>query len=83
MHALHSEILSTFIKLHVPFVVKTLFCLFLNGCFRQGLLYFGCEKTVQDLILETTRAQWLVYHGRGTFSLRYSAGYTENIPIGG
>ena len=33
----HSAILSTFIKL--PFVIKTLFCLFLSGHFTQVLLY--------------------------------------------
>ena len=33
----HSAILSTFIKL--PFVIKSLFCLFLSGRFTQVLLY--------------------------------------------
>ena len=33
----HSAILSTFIKL--PFVLISLFCLFLNGRFTQVLLY--------------------------------------------
>ena len=33
----HSAILSTFIKL--PFVLRSLFCLFLNGRFTQVLLY--------------------------------------------
>ena len=33
----HSAILSTFIKL--PFVIKSLFGLFLSGCLRHVLLY--------------------------------------------
>ena len=33
----HSAIISTFIKL--PFVTKSLFCLFLSGCFTQVILY--------------------------------------------
>ena len=37
MEALHSAILSTFIEL--PFVYKTMFCLFLSGRFTQVLLY--------------------------------------------
>ena len=59
----HSAILSTFIKL--PNVVKTFVCLFLSDRFRQVLLYFGCEKTVQD---ETrnyqstmARLSWQIY----------------------
>ena len=39
----HSAIFLTFIKL--PFVIKTLFCLFLSGRFTQVLLYGPrCEK---------------------------------------
>ena len=37
LHLEHSAILSTFIKL--PFVISTLFCLFLSGRLRQVLLY--------------------------------------------
>ena len=36
----HSAILSTFNKL--PFVIKTLFCLFLSGHFTQVLMYCEC-----------------------------------------
>ena len=33
----HSAILYTCIKLHLP--LRSLFCLFFNGCLRQVLLY--------------------------------------------
>ena len=55
----HSAILSTFIKLRLTLR------LFLSCRFRQVLLYFGCEKTVQD---ETrnyqstmARLSWQIY----------------------
>ena len=38
----HSAILSTFIKLHLPF--RSLFCLFLSGRFTQVLLYTKNER---------------------------------------
>ena len=41
----HSAILSTCIKL--PFVFKTLFCLFLSGRFIQVLLYEGSEQKLE------------------------------------
>ena len=37
LHGEHSAILSTFIKL--PFVIRSLFCLFLSGLFTQVLVY--------------------------------------------
>ena len=41
----YSAILLTFIKL--PFVIKSLFCLFLSGCLRQVLLYYQISVAEQ------------------------------------
>ena len=42
----HSAILLTSIKL--PFVIKTLFCLFLRGRFTQVLLYSGFCSCIEN-----------------------------------
>ena len=70
----HSAILSTFIKL--PFVIRSLFCLFLRGHFTQVLLYNKQKgPTLMDLYKYNT-----VSIEQGYISVVLNE--TENFEIG-
>ena len=59
----YSAILSTFIKL--PFVIKTLFCLFMSGHFTQVLLYAKmCEEYLRS-VGGTFSLSSLSFRGKG------------------
>ena len=52
LHGEHSAILSTFIKL--PNVIRSLFCLFLSGCFKQFYAYGPRHEISNNVVYATS-----------------------------
>ena len=76
LHAEHSAILSTFIKLHVHLSFRSLFCLFLSGRFTQVLpqVFF---------FLSIPKCKWIFQksHFANLYSTRPNLYFREHISL--